>query len=174
MNRSIKILVYVFLLAASLTPAVRAQHAVDRYVFGLGGTEMKNANNHIIGTLGQTLIGVTKNTAHTNNIGFWYAVESVPVGIAPETAVAVDMHLGQNYPNPVADFTLIPFTLATGGTVRLSVMNVLGAEVRSIVGQYLVPGSYRIRIDARNLPGGYYFYRLENGSRAITKSLLIH
>jgi hypothetical protein len=173
MNRFIKRVVSAFLLMIIATSALRAQHAVERYVFGLGGTEMKNANHHIIGTLGQTLIGATKNTAHTNNIGFWYAVESVPVGIAPEAAIAGDMQLGQNYPNPVADLTVIPFTLAIGGTVRLSVMNVLGVEIRSIVDAYMEPGSYRVRIDARNLPGGYYFYRLENGSRAITKSLLI-
>ncbi len=151
----------------------QAQHRVDRYVFGLGGTETKSAHNHIIGTLGQSLIGVTKNTTHTNKIGFWYSVESVPVGIAPAAALAAEMQLGQNYPNPAVGLTLIPFTLAAGGAVRLSVVNVLGMEVRSIVDDYMQPGSYRVQVDAGNLPGGYYFYRLEQGSRVLTKSLLI-
>lgn len=173
MKRSIFLITFSLMVLAVLLSTASAQHRVDRYVFGLGGTEMKSANNHIIGTLGQTLIGVTKNTAHTNNIGFWYSVESVPVGIAPEAAIAVDMQLGQNYPNPVADQTVIPFTLAEGGTVRLTVMNVLGMEIRSVVDRFMEPGSYRVQIDARNLPGGYYFYRLEQGSQAIMKSLII-
>ncbi|MBE0642718.1 MAG: T9SS type A sorting domain-containing protein [Bacteroidetes bacterium] len=173
MKRSIHHITFSFVVLALLLSSAAAQHRVDRYVFGLGGTEMKSANNHIIGTLGQTLIGVAKNTAHTNNIGFWYSVESVPVGITPETATAVDMQLGQSYPNPAADMTVIPFTLAKGGTVRLTVMNVLGMEIRSVVDGFMEPGSYRVQIDARNLPGGYYFYRLEQGSRTITKSLLV-
>ncbi len=173
MNRILGRMAIVSVITILSVSAMQGQHKIERYVFGLGGTEMKSANNHIIGTLGQTLIGVTKNTAHTNSIGFWYSVESVPVGIVPEAAIAADMQLGQSYPNPVAGLAVIPFTLAKGGTVRLTVMNVLGMKIRSVVDEFMEPGSYRVQIDARTLPGGYYFYRLEQGSRSITKSLLI-
>ena len=52
--------------------------------------------------------------------------------------------LGQNYPNPFNPSTTILYSLVTGGTVDLTVYDVLGRRVRTLVTGWQATGSYRI------------------------------
>jgi hypothetical protein len=81
--------------------------------------------------------------------------------------------LGQNYPNPFNPGTTIPFELAEAAFVSLKVYNILGAEVANLVNAEVRAGSHAIRFDASGLASGIYFYRLQVGSRAATKKLLL-
>lgn len=68
--------------------------------------------------------------------------------------------LEQNYPNPFNPSTLIRFQLPTTSNVRLTVFDVTGKEVATIVDQDLAAGTHAVRFNAENLPSGVYFYRL--------------
>jgi hypothetical protein len=83
------------------------------------------------------------------------------------------MQLGQNYPNPVDGNTTIPFSLAQGGFVRLGIVSILGEELRTLVSEEMPAGAYRATFDASVLPGGLYFYRLQNEQRTITRTFVI-
>jgi hypothetical protein len=74
--------------------------------------------------------------------------------------------LRQNNPNPFNHSTNIPFHIALGGSVRLSVYNIVGQKVRTLVDQYLDPGQYAEFWDGRTDEGrlagsGVYIYRLQ-------------
>lgn len=173
MKRTASRILPAILITILSSSAIRAQYAVERYVFGIGGIELKNAQNHIVGTLGQTLIGVTSNTANTKKIGFWYGVHSVPVGIAQEPTFPDGLSLGQNFPNPVAGMASIPFSCTHGGYVQLSIVNILGEPIRTLVEEEMRPGSYRAAFDATYIPGGVYFYRLRTSKGTITRTLVV-
>jgi len=68
--------------------------------------------------------------------------------------------LEQNYPNPFNPSTLIRFQLPTTSNVRLTVFDLTGKEVATIVDQNLAAGTHEVRFNAENLPSGVYFYRL--------------
>ena len=69
--------------------------------------------------------------------------------------------LAQNFPNPFNPTTEIAFTLATPGTVTLTLFDVQGRRVRDLLTQTLHPaGSHRLTLDATALVSGTYFYRL--------------
>jgi len=87
--------------------------------------------------------------------------------------------LGQNYPNPFNPETEIRFTLNRQAAVRLTVFNLLGRPVATLVdGQTLVGGEYVYRWLARDewgkdLPSGVYMYRLDADDVSETRKMLL-
>ena len=82
--------------------------------------------------------------------------------------------LEQNFPNPFNPSTEITYQLPAKGHVLLTVHNVLGKEIASVVNEFENAGTHTIRFNAASLAGGVYFYRLQTGSfTAIRKMLLV-
>jgi len=74
--------------------------------------------------------------------------------------------LEQNYPNPFNPATTIGFQINSAGLVKLSIFNVLGQEVRTLVNELKPVGNYQVVWDGRNnygnvLPTGTYIYKLQ-------------
>ena len=68
--------------------------------------------------------------------------------------------LGQLYPNPFNSQTTIPFTLDRAGKVELTVYDVLGREVQSLVTGHLSLGKHEAVWDAGGCGSGVYFIQL--------------
>ena len=81
--------------------------------------------------------------------------------------------LDQNYPNPFNPTTVIPFSVAATGPVSLSVYNVLGQEVVTLVDEQLPAGNYTADFRADGLPSGVYLYRFKAGSTVVTRKMLL-
>ena len=69
--------------------------------------------------------------------------------------------LFNNYPNPFNPSTNIKFYLDKDSNIELKVYNALGNLVTTLVKGYHRSGSYEINFNAKNLPGGVYFYELK-------------
>jgi hypothetical protein len=85
-----------------------------------------------------------------------------------EIGTPASFTLGQNYPNPFNPSTKINFTLAVDSKVSLSVFDVLGQEVMTIINNELTAGNHQVDFSAVGLNSGVYFYKLNaagnNGS----------
>ncbi|MBI4547485.1 MAG: SBBP repeat-containing protein [Ignavibacteriae bacterium] len=81
--------------------------------------------------------------------------------------------LEQNHPNPFNPSTVISFQLPVSSFATLKVYNVLGQEVATLVNAEMKPGSHEVTWDATGLPSGVYFYRLQAGSFAETRKLVL-
>jgi hypothetical protein len=79
----------------------------------------------------------------------------------------------QNFPNPFNPSTSIRFELPKGSNVNLSIYNILGQKIATIVDEYKNPGYYQIRWDARNLANGIYFYSIRTENIVITKKMIL-
>jgi photosystem II stability/assembly factor-like uncharacterized protein len=94
-----------------------------------------------------------------------------------------EFKLGQNYPNPFNPTTTIEYALPEPGHAILSIYDVTGREVTTLVDENQNPGRYRISWDGRDHTGhsvssGVYFYRLStnrggNASDRYTKKMLL-
>ncbi|MFZ5515864.1 MAG: T9SS type A sorting domain-containing protein [Candidatus Zhuqueibacterota bacterium] len=84
-----------------------------------------------------------------------------------------NFNLSQNYPNPFNPTTTIEFTLPMTSNVKLSVYNLLGQNVGTLLSGDLNAGVHRIQWDASSLPSGMYIYRLEAGSTVLNKKLTL-
>jgi hypothetical protein len=56
---------------------------------------------------------------------------------------------------------------------RLTIYDLLGREVTTLVNEQLKPGSYEVEWDASNYPSGVYFYKLSSGNYSETKKLIL-
>jgi hypothetical protein len=89
------------------------------------------------------------------------------------SAVPSEYSLSQCYPNPFNPSTKIGYQLPVASHVTLRVYDMLGREVKTLVDEVKPAGQYGVKLDARDLPSGVYFYRLEAGTYHDTKRLVL-
>ena len=87
-------------------------------------------------------------------------------------------YLAQNAPNPFNPSTTIQFGLAAQGRVTISIYDVSGRLVRTLIDGPRSPGLYKETWDGRNAGGGavasgVYFYRLRAGTFSETKKMVL-
>ena len=80
-------------------------------------------------------------------------------GVSTDVAPA-EYALGFNRPNPFSNTTQIEYTLPESGKVRLSVINVLGSEVATLVEATQPAGAYSVTFSASGLTPGVYLYKI--------------
>ncbi len=85
----------------------------------------------------------------------------------------VGFTLEQNYPNPFNPSTTIRYSLPSAGEIELTVFDVFGSEIETLVNQRQPAGNYTIDFDASELSSGIYFYQLSTGSFSQTKKLTL-
>ncbi|MEJ2617960.1 MAG: T9SS type A sorting domain-containing protein, partial [Ignavibacteriaceae bacterium] len=113
----------------------------------------------------------------------WYANPYSPTGVKDiSNGLPNEFNLSQNYPNPFNPSTIIKYQIleevrndnSSGLTsVCLSVFDVLGREVATLVNQKQKPGNYEVTWDASNHPSGVYFYKLQTGDFIQTKKMIL-
>jgi len=95
-----------------------------------------------------------------DNDGQYEYSNSIDVDFGPPKK----FELYQNYPNPINPVTSIRFTIPEAGNVKLSIFNILGQEIRTIVNEFKEAGIYTINFSAEDLNSGVYIYKIETGS----------
>ncbi len=87
--------------------------------------------------------------------------------------VPSEFALNQNYPNPFNPSTNISYTLPEMSQVDLTIYNMLGQKVATLVNQTQEAGSYTISWEAGNASSGVYIYRLTAGNQTFTKRMML-
>jgi len=126
--------------------------------FGVSSVMVNSMNNSVI--------------AGTSNGSVFKLIES-PLGINGSTEIPNNFSLEQNYPNPFNPSTTIEFSIAKSEHVTLSIYNVLGELVETLINENLEAGKYKINFSGNNLTSGMYIYRLETSSNAISKKMML-
>jgi hypothetical protein len=94
-------------------------------------------------------------------------------GIKETDPLPKQFFLYQNYPNPFNPTTVISYQLPAISFVTLKIYDVLGREVRMLVAERQNAGNHSVTFDAKNLPSGIYFYRIQAGSFIETKKMIL-
>jgi len=93
-----------------------------------------------------------------------------------EENVAKKIALFQNYHNPTNPRTNIRYTLSESGYMNVSVYNIFGQKIRTLVSQNQSPGEFIVSSNGANdlgelVASGIYFYRLSSSSSSGTHSI---
>lgn len=95
-------------------------------------------------------------------------------GIGDESlSIPNKFSLAQNFPNPFNPTTSIQYEISSKQFVSLKVFNVLGKEIKVLVSEEKVPGSYKVNFDASELSTGVYFYRMQAGNFVETRKMIL-
>jgi hypothetical protein len=81
--------------------------------------------------------------------------------------------LTQNYPNPFNPTTTIQFQLPQTGMVKLTLYNILGQEIKTLVNETKEAGTHTVNFDASELNSGVYIYKIESGSFTQTRKMTL-
>ncbi len=84
-----------------------------------------------------------------------------------------DFALMENYPNPFNPMTTIEYEIQRSGFVNLSVFDIQGREVSSLVNGYQSLGWHTINWDGSGFSSGIYLYRLTMDNEIITRKMLL-
>ncbi len=124
-----------------------------------------------------TVIEITDSQTYDREFGFNGLALPAPVALQTRPEVFA---LANNYPNPFNPATTIQYALPQAADVELTVYNVVGQAVRTLVAEHQSAGRYVVEWDATNdsghsLSSGMYFYRLQAGGefREVKKMLLL-
>jgi hypothetical protein len=99
-------------------------------------------------------------------------------GIVGDESIPRRFAVSQNYPNPFNPVTLIHYELPRGSDVRLTIYNLLGQKVRTLVSGYQGAGRYDVEWRGDNDLGhgvgsGVYIYRFEAGDYQRTLKMIL-
>jgi hypothetical protein len=94
--------------------------------------------------------------------------------IADNKSLPIGYTLKQNYPNPFNPETIINYELPITNYVELSIYNLLGQKIATLVSEKQPPGTYQVTWNASAFSSGVYLYILKCGSfTEIRKMVLI-
>ncbi len=86
--------------------------------------------------------------------------------------VASTYHLYENYPNPFNPGTQIRFTVPEQTHVTLSVYNLLGQHVVTLVNEVRSAGRHDVTFDAGSYSSGVFIYRIEAGGYVASRQMM--
>jgi hypothetical protein len=95
------------------------------------------------------------------------------VGYVDHHQSPIKFSLAQNYPNPFNAQTVIRYELPVASSIRLSVYNILGEKITTLIDAVQEPGYKSVERDASNVASGVYFYEFRIGNYRVFKKMLL-
>ena len=151
-------------------------------VIGAAGSQGSSSGFLCQGTLGQPVtMGEGASAGLAMRPGFWTApklLTAVAEDISGSASPIERTELLPNFPNPFNPSTTIHYTLAEETIVSLTVFNVSGREVRTLVGGTELAGPHETVWDGkdnhgRDVGSGLYFYLLHAGDFQDTRKMVL-
>jgi hypothetical protein len=126
-----------------------------------------------------------KVTAHVKNeyinSGYTVLVTNINLigGVKPDNIldntvlIPKQFSLSQNYPNPFNPSTVINYEVPKTSHISLIIYDILGREVTNLVNENKSAGYYSITYNAKNLPSGIYFYKIQADKFSSVKKMIL-
>jgi enediyne biosynthesis protein E4 len=141
--------------------------------FGLGNASV--IDSMIVkwgGGLTQTFTNIAINKFYKLPEG--QGLTEIVIGISQiSNEVPAGFRLKQNYPNPFNPVTKIRFDVSKSSHVKISVYDITGRIVSTILNNYITAGTYAADFDGSKLASGTYFYTLESVDFRETKKMVL-
>ena len=108
-----------------------------------------------------------------------FSLPQTPTSVEGEnTVLPKKIELAQNYPNPFNPVTNISFKIDRTQHVNLSVFNVLGQLVKTLIDGQVTSGEHTVTWNAANMNGqnvstGIYFYSLKTSETTIVNKMIL-
>ncbi len=105
--------------------------------------------------------------------GIWWDYNATAIDLPTQT-MPTEYILSQNYPNPFNPVTNIEFEIPKATQVTLTVYNVVGQLVTTLIdNQEMIAGKKLMILDASNFSSGIYFYTLKAGNISLSKKMML-
>lgn len=133
----------------------------------LGGVLLFDGNNFMVG-ITKAVLG---ETGFSDGDVYGVLVQKFTSGL--ENPVSVEKFELRNYPNPFANTTTFSFNLPFRTKVALKIYDALGKHLTTVIDKTLDAGEHQIPWQAKNLTGGFYFYKIQTENFSVTSKLVV-
>lgn len=117
------------------------------------------------------------NGVTTTHVGSYFLLDDLAFTGASDVETSLEnpstFTLGQNYPNPFNPSTQISYSIPSAGRVILTVHNLLGQTVATLVDQAKNAGTHSVPFSASGLASGFYYYRLTTLQGVLSKTMTL-
>ena len=109
-----------------------------------------------------------------NNAEFHYEpIDLENLSTIKDTIIPNTVTLYQAYPNPFNPYSKISYSVSIGQNIDISVFDIKGRQIHSIVNNYHAPGNYIRNFSVKNLSSGIYFITLKNKDGIQTQKIIL-
>jgi hypothetical protein len=120
----------------------------------------------------------SSSNVETASEGSYFLLDDLEFGAAVNSVEQlgtgiVEYRLAQNYPNPFNPATKISFSLPQSGNVKMTVFNIIGQEVATLLNENMNAGTHELEFHAGQLPSGIYYYQIETGEFQDVKRMIL-
>ena len=123
------------------------------------------------------LIKLKKDIASTDNYNFGIdktiSFTTKTATSIEKTSAPVSFNLISAYPNPFNPSTTIEYNLVQNSYVKITIYDIIGNLITTLVNKNMNSGLHKIKFDASNLPSGIYFSQIKTNSETKTIKLLL-
>lgn len=105
-------------------------------------------------------------------------VDSTAMSINGPSGIAGKAAISQNYPNPFNPRTVIPYQMLQRGKMNITIYNIKGQKIRTLVSGFKNAGNHQTSWDGKNDQGllvasGHYFCRMIVNNKVTTRKILL-
>jgi hypothetical protein len=119
----------------------------------------------------QIQIGTFRNPEVRTTIDF--VATTIPTAVEDEIVTVENYYLAQNYPNPFNPSTKINYGIEKAGEVEITVYNILGNKIATLVDGMKSAGNHSVSFNASNLSSGIYFYKIVTNEFVQTRKMIL-
>ena len=102
-----------------------------------------------------------------------FTTKSIPTYVEKIELIPNKFELYQNYPNPFNPSTKIKFNLPETAKVKLTVYNIVGQEIITLINKFMDAGVYKVEFDGSKLPSETYIYKLQTDNFIQIKKMIL-
>ena len=168
------LIILIFAAVFSQKIAYSIEHIISESVLGNGFSSQTGSNYHILGTAGQSTIGVASSSLHINEVGFWYLnIQHFEPIVVEDNTLPKQFKLLGNFPNPFNPSTEIRYEVPKQYRVTLRIYSISGQHVSTLIDKTVSAGSHTIKWSPKGLAAGVYLYSLEAGDKRLIDKMLL-
>ena len=141
----------------------------------IGNDLYSDNSNSVISVVLDTFTVLNPDSIHAYPRNYFtFTINSDPsIILIDNPEIPTEFIIGQNYPNPFNPTTVISWQLAVGSYVDLSVYNLLGQKVATLVLGKMPAGYHEVEFNGQNLSSGIYIYKIEAGTWQDVKKMVL-
>lgn len=115
---------------------------------------------------------------NANGTGEWSESRRIVNGIInsvdqEDSEIPTELVLKQNFPNPFNPSTLIEYSIPVSSFVELTVYDLSGRIIESLVSSNQSAGNHQVNFNASNLASGIYIYQLRANGLVVTNKMTL-
>ncbi|KQC13782.1 MAG: hypothetical protein APR63_00200 [Desulfuromonas sp. SDB] len=171
------ILITIFWLIQSIFLAAQT-YSLEKSSISSAGDRSSSSTYILADAIGQSLTGKSTSSTYIETAGILHMNLGIFLGVSEgqengNINIPTVFSLSGTFPNPCADRTTIRFAVPVESKIFISLYDISGREVVTLVNQNMNPGYYEFDLNVANYSTGIYFLRMNADEFSSTRKLII-